>query len=55
MKIFKTLKKDEEYSKINHPLDGLRLEPKPVALKKSDVTTSPLDRVTVILVQWQIF
>jgi hypothetical protein len=47
MKIFRTLKKDEEYSKINHPLGGLRLEPKPVSLKKSDLTTSPLDRVTI--------
>jgi hypothetical protein len=43
MKVLKTLEKDEEYSKINHPLEGLRLEPKPVSLKKSDVTTSPLD------------
>jgi hypothetical protein len=50
MKIFRKLEKDEEYSEINHPVGGFWLEPKPVSLKKSDVTTSPLDLGTVILI-----
>jgi hypothetical protein len=43
MKIFSILKEDEEYSKINCPLGGMRLEPRPVSPHQSGVTTSPLD------------
>jgi hypothetical protein len=32
-----------------------RLEPRAVSLKKSGVTTRPLDRVAVILIQYQKF
>jgi hypothetical protein len=47
MKIFSMPKKDEEYSEINCPLGGLRLEPRAVLPNQSGVTTiSPLDEVT---------
>jgi hypothetical protein len=52
MKIFSIVKKDEDYSEINCPLGGLRLEPR--AANQSGVTTSPLDGGTVILVLYQI-
>jgi hypothetical protein len=41
--------------KISYPLIGRRFEPRVVPLKKSGVTTSPLDGVTVILIDVKIF
>jgi hypothetical protein len=54
MKIFTVLKKEEDYHGINYPFTGYRLESRDVSTNQSDVTTSPLDRVTVFLVQYQI-
>jgi hypothetical protein len=52
MNIISILKKDEDYSQINYPLIGWRLEPRVVPLRKSGVPTSPLDGVTIILIQY---
>jgi hypothetical protein len=55
MKIFSILKIDDEYSVIQHPLDGLRLDPRAVPPNQSGVTTTPLDGVSVILIRGEIF
>jgi hypothetical protein len=55
MKIFSILKIDDEYSVIHYPLDGLRLDPRAVSPNQSGVTTAPLDGVSVILIDIQIF
>jgi hypothetical protein len=51
MTIFSILKIDDEYSVIQYPLDGLKLDPRAVSPNQSGVTTTPLDRVSVILVR----
>jgi hypothetical protein len=51
MKIFTIVKRDDEYSVKDYPLDGLRLNPRAVSPNQSDVTTAPLDGVSVILVR----
>jgi hypothetical protein len=50
MNIFSILKIDDEYSLTHYPLDGLRLDPRAVSPNQSGVTTSPLDGVSVILI-----
>jgi hypothetical protein len=55
MIIFSILKEDDEYSLEQYALYGLRLDPLSVPLKKSGVTTRPLDGVSVLLVEGQIF
>jgi hypothetical protein len=41
MKIFKVLKKEEGYDKINQTLTAMRLELKPILTDQSGVTTVP--------------
>jgi hypothetical protein len=48
MNMFSILKKDEKWSEFKYPLCGWRLESRVIPLKKSGVTTSPLDRVKVV-------
>jgi hypothetical protein len=55
MNIFSILKVDDEYSLKQNPLDGLRLDPLSVSPNHFGVTTTPLDGVSVILIQRQIF
>jgi hypothetical protein len=55
MIIFTLPKEHKEYRGKNSPLDGWRLEPRVIPLKKSGVPTSPLDGVTAILIHHQIF
>jgi hypothetical protein len=55
MKIFSILKIDDEYSVIHYPLGGLRLNPRAASPDQSGVTTTPLDGVSVILIEVQIF
>jgi hypothetical protein len=55
MKIFSILKIDDEYSVKYYPLGGLRLDPRAVSPNQSGVTTTPLDGVSVILIELQIF
>jgi hypothetical protein len=55
MKIFSILKIDDEYNVIHYPLGGLRLNPMAVSTNQSGVTTTPLDGVSVHLVDGQIF
>jgi hypothetical protein len=55
MKIFPVLKEEEGCFYFYYPLVGRRLEPRGGPPKKSGVTTSPLDQVTVFLVDEQIF
>jgi hypothetical protein len=55
MNIFSILKVDDEYSLKQNPLDGLRLDPLSVSPNHSGVTTTPLDGVSVILIQRQFF
>jgi hypothetical protein len=55
MNIFSILKVDDEYSLKQNPLDGLRFDPFTVSPNHSGVTTAPLDGVSVILIQRQIF
>jgi hypothetical protein len=50
MRIFRILKIDDEYSVKQHPLGGLRLDPRAVSPNQSGVTTAPLDGVSVILI-----
>jgi hypothetical protein len=51
MKIFSILKIDDEYSVIQYPLGGLRLDPRAVSPNQSGDTTAPLDGVSVILLR----
>jgi hypothetical protein len=55
MNIFSILKLDYEYSLKENPLVGSRLDPLSVSSNQSGVTTTPLDGVSVILVQYQIY
>jgi hypothetical protein len=55
MKIFSILKIDDECSVIHYPLGGLRLDPRAVSTNQSGVTNTPLDGVSVILIEVQIF
>jgi hypothetical protein len=55
MNIFSILKIDDEYSIMQHPLDGLRLDPRAISPKQSGVTTTPLDGASVILIRGEIF
>jgi hypothetical protein len=55
MKIFSILKIDDEYSIMQHPLDGLRLDPRADSPNQSRVTTTPLDGVSVILIRGEYF
>jgi hypothetical protein len=55
MNIFSILKIDDGYSLKLYPLDGLRLDPLSVSPNQSGVTTTPLDGVSVILIETQIF
>jgi hypothetical protein len=55
MNIFGILKIDDECSLKQYPLDGLRLDPLSVSLNQSGVTTTPLDGVSVLDVQYLIF
>jgi hypothetical protein len=55
MTIFSILKIHDEYSVIQYPLDGLRLDPRAVSPNPSGVTTTPLDGVSVVLIREQIF
>jgi hypothetical protein len=55
MKIFSILKTDDEYSVKHYPLGGLRLDARAVSPNQSGVTTTPLDGVSVILIEGQIF
>ena len=52
MKIFSILTIDDEYSLMQHPLDGLRLDPLAVSPKQSGDTTEPLDRVSILLAKY---
>jgi hypothetical protein len=51
MKIFSILKIDDEYSVIQYPLGGLRLDPRAVSPNQSGATTTPLDGVSVIVIR----
>jgi hypothetical protein len=55
MKIFSILKTDDEYSVIHYTLGGLRLDPRAISPNQSGVTTTPLEGVSVILIEGQIF
>jgi hypothetical protein len=55
MKIFSILKIDDEYSIMQHPLDGLRLDPRTDSPNQSGVSTTPLDGVSVILIGGELF
>jgi hypothetical protein len=50
MNIFSTLKENDKHSLKQYPLDGLRLDPLSVSMNQSGVTTTPLDGVSVILI-----
>jgi hypothetical protein len=51
MKNFSILKIDDEYSVIDYPLGGLRLDSRTVSPNQSGVTTTPLDGVSVHLIK----
>jgi hypothetical protein len=55
MKIFSTLKEDDEYSLKQYPLGEWRLDPLAVSPKQSGDTTKPLDGVLILLAKYQIF
>jgi hypothetical protein len=55
MNIFSILKVHDEYSLKQNPYDGLRLDPLSVSPNHSGVTATPLDGVSVILIQRQMF
>jgi hypothetical protein len=50
MKIFSILKIDDEYSLMQYPLHGWRLDP-----RTAGVTTAPIDGVSVLLIKGEIF
>jgi hypothetical protein len=49
------LKVDDEYILKQYPLLGSRLDPLSVTPNRSGVTTTPLDGVSVLLMETQIF
>jgi hypothetical protein len=55
MNILSILKIDDEYSLKQYPLDELRLDPQALSPNQSGVTTTPLDGVSVLLIQYLIF
>jgi hypothetical protein len=55
MNIFSILKVDDEYILKQYPSDELRLHPRVVSPNQSGVTTAPIDGVSVILTEKQIF
>jgi hypothetical protein len=55
MKIFSIAKYDDEWRKINYPLDRCRLEPRGVSPNQSDVTTIPWDRDTLNHINYKYF
>jgi hypothetical protein len=55
MKIFSILKIDDEYSLMQYPLHGWRLNPRTVSPNQSGVTTAPIDGVSVLLIRGEIF
>jgi hypothetical protein len=55
MRRFSILKKDDEYTFKQYPSVDLRVDPSAVSTKQSGVTTTPLDGVSVILIQYVIF
>jgi hypothetical protein len=55
MKICSILKVDDEYSIKRYPLDELRLYPLSISPNQYGVTTTPLDKVSVLVVPYLIF
>jgi hypothetical protein len=55
MNIFTILKVDDEYTLKQYPLVGSRLDPLYVSPSWSGVTTTPLDGVSILLIETQIF
>jgi hypothetical protein len=56
MKILSILTIDDEYSLMQHPLDGQRLDPRAISTNQyGGITTTPLDGVSVLLVRYLIF
>jgi hypothetical protein len=55
MTSFSILKVDDGYSLKESPSGELRLDPSATSTKQSGVTTTPLDGVSVILTETQIF
>jgi hypothetical protein len=55
MRIFSILKLDDEYSLNKRPSGEKRLDPLAVAPDRSGVTTTPLDGVSVLPIQYIIF
>ena len=53
MNIFSILKLDDEYSLKENPSVGMRLDPLSVSSNQSGVTTTPLDGISVILIQYR--
>jgi hypothetical protein len=54
MKIFTPSSVDDEYTLMDYPPDRLRLDPWVVSLNQSGVFTTPLDGVSVLLIQYAI-
>jgi hypothetical protein len=55
MNIFSILKIDDEYSLMQYPLHGWRLDARAVSPNQSGVTTAPIDGVSVLLIRGEIF
>jgi hypothetical protein len=55
MRIFSILKIDDECSPKQYPSVRLRLDPRAVSPDQSDVATTPMDGVSVVLIDTQIF
>jgi hypothetical protein len=55
MSIFSILKVHDEYSLNGHSSGEKRLDPLAVAPDRSGVTTTPMDGVSVLLIQYIIF
>jgi hypothetical protein len=55
VKIFGILKIDDERSVMHYPSDRLKLDPLAVSPNQSGVATTPLDGVSVLLIQYVIF
>jgi hypothetical protein len=55
MKIFSLLKIDDEYSLKVYPLVKWRLDPRAVSPYQSGATSAPIDGVSAILTETQIF
>jgi hypothetical protein len=55
MHIFSILKIECEYSLMQHPLGGLRVDAWAVSPNQSGATTTPLDGVSELLIRYLIF